>query len=840
MSPSLRRTGAPAWLCGLALLVCTGSGTRVGAAETTHWVGGGPDLAWVTHLARPFGPDGALYAGTFGGGLWSSDDGGGHWTEATSNAPDVTVRDIELGVDVQRSLYLATDERGVLRAPGGSLFFTEVNTGLNAVFLPRIDAIEIHPDQPLRISAGTSGGVFTSRDRGNSWPDSLAWLIGNIVVDLEVSPSEPGTLHALTADALYRSADFGQTRQRFDAGLPLQHALSGAEFWPGSAESLVVSDLAGHLHLFDGARFVPLDPPFGPDAPRFYGVEVVEGDAPALYAYSDRGVHCLHQRLQLWRFLDGGLDFPEVWAIEVEDAIVGDFWAGTFTRGLVRVRGETDWTPSNEGLRAAWVRSVAFDGDALLVGTAHGRLFRSADEGLSWQDVTGDLSTLQILAVSVTSDGAYLASGFDGLRRSEDGGGHWMPVALPDGVVRSHRFVQPSWTAPGTIFAATDRGLLVSEDFGRSWARPSSASLPIDLPCFALAVADTAPRLALAFDPVGGATRARLFEGRWPDGLSEVAVPPGFSARARGLAYGDPAGRRLVFAGLPAGGTPLYLFDTVAGTFEDLSPGLPLDVLYATDLQSLPGSGQLVLATDLDGVFHSSDRGVSWTPWSEGLYSKRTEELALQRGSTPRVLVGTLARGAYVRALPQSVAVAVAGPWIESLGDGRLRVRFEIAGEAPVRVWRRDDAGRRRLWSGTARGRVEVFDTLSALRGESIVWGLDLRRDGVAWTEAASARRDRADLVPRTTRLLGAAPNPFNPRTTIRWEQERRATTQLEVFDLRGRLLRRLVNESVGAGPHQVVFDGQDDRGASLASGNYFVRLRVDGRSWTSRITLVR
>ena len=73
-------------------------------------------------------------------------------------------------------------------------------------------------------------------------------------------------------------------------------------------------------------------------------------------------------------------------------------------------------------------------------------------------------------------------------------------------------------------------------------------------------------------------------------------------------------------------------------------------------------------------------------------------------------------------------------------------------------------------------------------------------------------------------------PNPFNPRTSIAFTLSKGGRVDMDVFDSRGRLVHRLVDgQDLGAGPHRVVWTGVDDRGVSVASGLYLVRLRVEG-----------
>lgn len=90
------------------------------------------------------------------------------------------------------------------------------------------------------------------------------------------------------------------------------------------------------------------------------------------------------------------------------------------------------------------------------------------------------------------------------------------------------------------------------------------------------------------------------------------------------------------------------------------------------------------------------------------------------------------------------------------------------------------------------------------------------------------------------TRLSSSYPNPFNPRTTLRFDLPVGGRIHLEVFDVAGRLIRTLLDADLPAGSHQAVWDGKDERGTGVASGSYFARLSADGRVETVRMGLVR
>lgn len=88
--------------------------------------------------------------------------------------------------------------------------------------------------------------------------------------------------------------------------------------------------------------------------------------------------------------------------------------------------------------------------------------------------------------------------------------------------------------------------------------------------------------------------------------------------------------------------------------------------------------------------------------------------------------------------------------------------------------------------------------------------------------------------------LVGAAPNPFNPRTDIRFRLPRSGHVSLRIYDVKGRLVRTLFAETKSAGDHAVAWDGTDDQGRALASGTYYSRLVSGDETRVKAMALVR
>jgi len=83
-------------------------------------------------------------------------------------------------------------------------------------------------------------------------------------------------------------------------------------------------------------------------------------------------------------------------------------------------------------------------------------------------------------------------------------------------------------------------------------------------------------------------------------------------------------------------------------------------------------------------------------------------------------------------------------------------------------------------------------------------------------------------------------PNPFNPQTEINFELPQAAVVKLQIFDLRGRLVKTLVDGQRQAGPQSIVWNGRDARGAKVASGVYLYQLQSGEQVERRKMTLVK
>lgn len=88
--------------------------------------------------------------------------------------------------------------------------------------------------------------------------------------------------------------------------------------------------------------------------------------------------------------------------------------------------------------------------------------------------------------------------------------------------------------------------------------------------------------------------------------------------------------------------------------------------------------------------------------------------------------------------------------------------------------------------------------------------------------------------------LAAVYPNPFNPSTNIRYDLDKDAWVQIEVYNVRGQKVCSLVAEGLESGYHHLVWDGRDDQGQTQATGVYYVRMLSEGKVYTLKAVLLK
>lgn len=108
--------------------------------------------------------------------------------------------------------------------------------------------------------------------------------------------------------------------------------------------------------------------------------------------------------------------------------------------------------------------------------------------------------------------------------------------------------------------------------------------------------------------------------------------------------------------------------------------------------------------------------------------------------------------------------------------------------------------------------------------------------------ESQSSRTDVFNQKNEIVRTfdLNVYPNPFNIETKLTYTCDTQTDVSINIFDIKGKLARTLVDNKKPAGKHNIVWDGRQNDGVFVSSGIYFVVLKTDHKKLTRKLTLIR
>jgi protein tyrosine/serine phosphatase len=89
--------------------------------------------------------------------------------------------------------------------------------------------------------------------------------------------------------------------------------------------------------------------------------------------------------------------------------------------------------------------------------------------------------------------------------------------------------------------------------------------------------------------------------------------------------------------------------------------------------------------------------------------------------------------------------------------------------------------------------------------------------------------------------LLKNYPNPFNPSTTISFSLSKSCDVNLDIYNIKGQKIKSIVDSKLKVGKYDLIWNGDDEKGATVSSGIYFYRLTVGQKSYeTGRMVLLK
>ncbi|MBI4401618.1 MAG: hypothetical protein HY581_08295 [Nitrospirae bacterium] len=202
-----------------------------------------------------------IYAGTMGDAVYKSPDGGQRWLPHNVGLKEHVSYVNQFVFDPNRTetIYAATTV-GVFRTTDGGRSWEEQMAGMKEVHI--VVALAMNPKDPRVLYAGTTGGAYRSRDGAATWQKVNNGLIPAEILEaslslgvntLVVDPVNPDTVYAGTTNGLFKTRNQADSWERIGQSLPDQF-ISGLLIHPTQSTVLYVGGRAGVQKSMDGGQ----------------------------------------------------------------------------------------------------------------------------------------------------------------------------------------------------------------------------------------------------------------------------------------------------------------------------------------------------------------------------------------------------------------------------------------------------------------------------------------------------------------------------------------------------------------------------------------------------------
>lgn len=382
----------------LYISACSGIYRSESAGELFRKIQGIPYAARRTRMLRMDPSDNkTVYAGTTEG-LWKTTDSGASWKRMTGS--NVIVNDVLIDPRRPSRVLLATDRSGVLASDNGGLTFTASNRGFTH---RQVAALLVDPANPSVLYAGVLndkefGGVFTSRDAGQTWSQISEGLDGRDVFVLRLAPDR--SLVAGTGNGIFklpagsRQWQAVETLKEERPAPPPRKKNAAPARAAGESLNIRISDL------------------------EIAGRSWYAATSAGLFISTDAGESWRRQDLPGIRYLA---------SIAVADRMIV---AASRNAIVVSVNGGESWLTPRPLRPDFIINSVAVDSTGNIWLAAREGIFRSSDVGDSWKRITSlrlsnvvdiqfDHEDQRILATGAASMNVY---------ESSNSGRTWSPI----------------------------------------------------------------------------------------------------------------------------------------------------------------------------------------------------------------------------------------------------------------------------------------------------------------------------------------------------------------------------------------------------------------------------
>ena len=177
------------------------------------------------------------------------------------------------------------------------------------------------------------------------------------------------------------------------------------------------------------------------------------------------------------------------------------------------------------------------------------------------------------------------------------------------------------------------------------------------------------------------------------------------------------------------------------------------------------------------------------------------------------------------------------------IGSGQVFLSWSVTAAPGLwDLYRSEEDGKYILLAGElSAGVSNIIEYVDPVVEEGLSYSYMLRSVSDA---ELSMETEKIQIPVGRARLYQNYPNPFNPSTVISFTvpggSENKENVLLIVYDVKGAVVKTLINSPVEGGRHEVVWDGKNNRGKPVASGVYFSSFRSCGVKETRKMLLLR
>lgn len=364
-------------------------------------------------------------------------------------------------------------------------------------------------------------------------------------------------------------------------------------------------------------------------------------DRPSsLFAATDGGLFISHNAGETWgaAIVNRSAPTSACRSVTLDPFDSNVILAGLDGSGLHRSSdGGTSWEPTNgglapDGLAKAAVFDIAIDHtspDIVYAALSVLGVIKSTDRGNSWHSLTPGYASTGTIPTHILisrSEGKVLCFGTASgdLFRSTDGGEHWTPMRrnAPYGSRIVSLTADP--TSAQTIYAGTESGVLVSNDFGQSWRR-LSAEMP-RIPTSLYTARGVSATILYTFGQGTGVQRSS------DDGASWKHVDNGLGGAEITHVMADRHGSHLYIST----GSSVYAKANTAGPWISSSDGLSGGNIMSLTFDS--DSAAILYAATQTEIFKGIDGGRFWIPFAPALRAHPPDFIATHPTITTRMV----------------------------------------------------------------------------------------------------------------------------------------------------------------------------------------------------------